>query len=61
MNKRFYIALIVLAVLLLALGRLVVRPPAALVRAKARGAVKAPARPGGRRLADGLRTKNDSE
>jgi hypothetical protein len=43
MKKRLYIALIVLAVLLLALGRLVVRPPAILVRTTARRAVKAPA------------------
>jgi hypothetical protein len=35
MRKRFYIGLIVLAVLLLALGRLVVRPPAVLARGRA--------------------------
>jgi hypothetical protein len=32
MKKRFYIGLIVLAVLLLALGRLIVHPPALLKR-----------------------------
>jgi hypothetical protein len=43
MKKRFYIALVILAVLLLALGRLVIRSPAVLVRATARRAAKAPA------------------
>jgi hypothetical protein len=43
MKKRFYIALVVLAVLLLALGRLVVRSPAVLVRTRARRTVKEPA------------------
>jgi hypothetical protein len=43
MRKRFYIGLIVLAVLLLALGRLVVRSPAVLVRTTARRTVRAPA------------------
>ena len=43
MRKRLYIGLIVLAVLLLALGRLVVRSPVVLVRTRARRAVKAPA------------------
>jgi hypothetical protein len=32
MRKRFYISLIVFAVLLLALGRLIVRPPALRLR-----------------------------
>jgi hypothetical protein len=38
MKNRFYLSLIVLAVLLLALGRLIVRPPVpALVTRKGRG------------------------
>ena len=32
MKNRFYLSLIILAVLLLALGRLIVRPPVALLR-----------------------------
>jgi hypothetical protein len=43
MKKRFYIGLIIFAVLLLALGRLIVRPPAALVRTSVRRPVKASA------------------
>jgi len=41
MKKRFYIGLIVFAVLLLALGRLLVRPPVARLWASARRPLKA--------------------
>jgi hypothetical protein len=34
MKKRFYIGLIIFAVLLLALGRLILRPPAAVLGTK---------------------------
>jgi hypothetical protein len=44
MKKHFYIGLIVFAVLLLALGRLIVRPPVARVWRTARRSVKAPER-----------------
>jgi hypothetical protein len=42
MKNRFYSSLIILAVLLLALGRLIVRPPVARVWGTARRSVKAP-------------------
>jgi hypothetical protein len=45
MKKRFYLGLIILAVLLLALGRLIVRPPVARAWTNARRPVKAPERP----------------
>lgn len=45
MKKHLYIGLIVLAVLLLALGRLIVRPPVAGVWTSARRPVKPPNRP----------------
>jgi hypothetical protein len=45
MKKHLYIGLIVFAVLLLALGRLIVRPPVAGVWTSARRPVKPPNRP----------------
>ena len=45
MKKYLYIGLIVFAVLLLALGRLIARPPVAGVWTSARRPVKAPKRP----------------
>ena len=41
MKKRFYLGLIVFAVLLLAIGRLIVRPPVARLWTSARPPVKA--------------------
>ena len=45
MKKHLYIGLIVFAVLLLALGRLIVRPPVERVWTSARRLVKPPNRP----------------
>jgi uncharacterized membrane protein len=54
-KKHLYIGLIVFAVLLLALGRLIVRPPVAGVWTSARRPGKAPKRPA---LSTGLSTRS---